>query len=381
MRARLPRYAAGVVALSLLATLVAAALAGSASSGTGRHHLRTWSVAPGVTYTEWTFTTRDGPQRVHVLDLDPAVRGVSLDYAAAPQLRVHEATSTLVGSERHAVAGVNGSFYDVDDTGAPLGAGLSRTRGLLHAGASGWDEAFFQAADGSYQVGPLALRASLVQQPTWRVSGLNSPHARPDSITVYTPAWGRASGRHVLDGRRTPVRQVHVVGGVVVQNTARLARGHRFHGLLLVGLGEGARELRSVAVGSRLRARWSLDRRVRMAITGSQVLVRDGRVVATDDHLLAPRTAVGIDGDTGHVVVATLDGRQPDAVGRTTRGWARVLVTLGVDDAVNLDGGRSSTMVARPVGGGAATVVNAPSLGRERWVPDALTVKYRRPRG
>ncbi len=380
MRARLPRYAAGVLALSLLAALLAAALVSPASSRGARHHLRTWTVAPGVTYTEWTFTTRDGRQRVHVLDVDPAVRGVSLDYVANPLLRERAPTSVLVGAERHAVAGVNGSFFDIDDTGAPLGVGVSRTRGLLHASTSGWVDAFFRAADGSYRVGPLTLRASLVQQPTWRVSGLNTPHARPDSITVYTRAWGNASGRHVLDGRRTPVRQVHVLGGVVVQNTARLAQGHRFHGLLLVGLGEGARELQSLAVGSRLRARWSLDRRVRMAITGSQVLVRDGRGVAIDDHLLAPRTAVGIDHDTGHVVVATLDGRQSDAVGLTTRGWARVLVALGVDDAINLDGGRSSTMVARGVGGASADVVNAPSLVRERWVPDALTVEYRRPR-
>jgi hypothetical protein len=380
MRARVPRYAAGALAVSLVATVLTATLVSPASSGPARHHLQTWAVAPGITYAEWTFTTREGPQRVHVLDLDPAVPGVSLDYAANRQLRLRAPTSTLVDAERHAVAGVNGSFFDIDDTGAPLGAGVSRRRRLLHASVSGWNEAFYQAADGTYQVGPLALRAHRVQQPTWAVTGLNSPHARPDSNTVYTPAWGRASGRAVLDGRRTPVRQVHVVGGVVVANTARLARGHRFHGLLLVGLGEGAAELASLTVGTRLRARWSLDQRVRMAVTGSQVLVRNGRVVATDDHLVAPRTAVGIDHDTGHVVVATLDGRQSDAVGRTTRGWARVLVALGVDDAINLDGGRSTTMVARGVGGTPVDVVNAPALVRERWVPDALTVEYRRPR-
>jgi exopolysaccharide biosynthesis protein len=113
-----------------------------------------------------------------------------------------------------------------------------------------------------------------------------------------------------------------------------------------------------------------------MAITGSQVLVRDGQVVARSDGLRAPRTAIGIDGDTGHVLLVTLDGRDPHAVGMRMRGWARFLARLGIDHAVNLDGGGSSTMVARTAGGSALAVVNRPSLGHQRRVPDAVTVDY-----
>lgn len=381
MRARFPRYAVPALALAVLAATLAAVLAAAlgapASSVSGRTHLRTWSVAPGVTYSQWRFSAPAGPQRIHVLDIDPTAPGVSLDYAASGTLRRRAPTSALVAGERHAVAGVNGSFFDIADTGAPLGVGRSRSRGLLHATAAGWNSAFYQGADGAYHVGPLALRARLVEHPTWQVGALNTPHARPDSISLYTPTWGRASGRHLLDGRHTQVRQVHVRDGVVRQNIGHLTRGHRFRGLLLVGLGAGARELRSLPVGDALTARWSLDQPPRMAITGSQVLVSGGKVVATNDHLLAPRTAVGLDTDTGHVVVATLDGRQTGAIGRTTRGWAEVLVDLGVDEAVNLDGGGSTTMVARNRGGTATEVVNAPSLGHQRRVADALTVEYR----
>src|SRR4051794_8035165 len=211
MRARFPRYAVPVLALTLLAALVGAPPSTSAE----RTRLRTWTVAPGITYSQWAFSSPAGPQRIHVLDINPKIPGVSLDYAANATLRRRAPTSALVASERHAVAGVNGSFFDITDTGAPLGIGRSRARGLLHAPASGWNNAFYQAADGSYHVGPLALTARLVQQPTWKVSGLNTPHARPGSITLYTPVWGSASGRRVLDGQRGPVRQVHVRGGVV----------------------------------------------------------------------------------------------------------------------------------------------------------------------
>jgi hypothetical protein len=172
---------------------------------------------------------------------------------------------------------------------------------------------------------------------------------------------------------------VHVNHGVVRQNTSTLRKNRRFHGFLLIGVGRGAQLLETLPVGSPLDATWALDPKPQMAITGSQVLVQDGHVVATNDHVTAPRTAVGIDRATGHILLVTLDGRQRRATGMSMRGWARLLKGLGVDDAVNLDGGGSSTMVARSADGSTTSVVNRPSLGHERRVPDVLTVDYAPP--
>jgi hypothetical protein len=273
------------------------------------------------------------------------------------------------------VAGTNANYFDISDTGAPSGIGRVRARGVVHAPATGWNDAFYQAADGSYHVGTLGFRGRIAQHPTWPVTGLNLPHARPDAITIYTPVWGEASGRAVVDRRRTPVREVHVRDGVVRASTTTRWRGHRFRGYLLLGLGGGARLLSRLTIGSEIDTTWALDPQPLMAVTGSQVLVRGGKVVATSDHERAPRTAVGIDADTGRVLLVALDGRQKNARGMSMVGWGRFLASLGVDDAVNLDGGGSSTMVARSADGTTTGVVNRPSLGHERRVPDALTVE------
>lgn len=340
-----------------------------------------WTVAPGVEYREWHFRTAAGPQRIHVLDVDPSVAGVSLDYVTHHRLRTCTTTRRLLSRDDASVAGVNGSFFDIEDTGAPLGIGRSSTRGLLHAATSGWKEAFYRAADGSYHVGPLTLSARVTGHPDLPVAGYNVPHARPNAITVYTAAWGAAAGRRVVDDPGAEVREVHVRHGIVRRNS-RLPMAQRpFHGFLLLGVGAGAPLLKSLTVGSRVSAHWSLDQPTKMAITGSQVLVQDGRVVATNDHLSAPRTAVGIDPGTGHVILAALDGRQVGAAGLTTLGWARVLDGLGVGTALNLDGGGSTTMVARDATGDATAVVNVPSLGHQRHLPDALAVDYEPPRG
>lgn len=373
------RYVARALTTILLGSALAAGLAAAGPTQAGVSHRTSWKVAPGVTYRAWRFTTHAGSQRVHLLDVDPAKPGVSIAYRNNATLQMRAPTSRIVANDPTAVGGTNGNYFDISDTGAPVGVGRSRTRGVTHAPASGWNNAFYQTADGSYDVGTVTLTGHLAQHPDWPVTGLNLPHARPNAITLYTPVWGKARGRAVLDGRRTPVREVHVKDGVVRQNTTTLMKGRTFQGYLLIGLGRGAKLLRTLKVGSDLDASWALDPKPKMAITGSQVLVQHGRVVAADDGQKAPRTAVGIDQDTGHVVLAALDGRQKNAVGLSTLGWARFLKRIGVDDAVNLDGGGSTTMVARSADGGTTSVVNRPSLGRERWVPDALTVDYQAP--
>jgi hypothetical protein len=371
------RRVTGTVASALL-VLALGTTPGTAARTTGD---AAWKVAPGVRYREWQFHTAAGPQRIHVLDIDPTVAGVSLDYVTHHRLRTRTTTRRLLSRDSAAVAGVNGSFFDIEDTGAPLGIGRSSTRGLLHAAASGWNEAFYRATDGSYHIGPLTLSARVPGHPEVPVAGYNVPHARPNAVTVYTAAWGAAAGTRVVDDPDAEVREVHVREGVVRRNSRRPMDQRPFHGFLLLGVGTGAPLLKSLAVGSAVSARWSLDQHPQMAITGSQVLVQDGKVVATNDHMPAPRTAVGIDPSTGHILLAALDGRQTGAAGLSTLGWARVLAGLGVGAALNLDGGGSTTMVARDATGASTGVVNVPSQGHQRRLPDALAVDYAPPRG
>jgi exopolysaccharide biosynthesis protein len=59
---------------------------------------------------------------------------------------------------------------------------------------------------------------------------------------------------------------------------------------------------------------------------------------------------------------------------------AQLLRTLGDEDALNLDGGGSSTMVARNAAG-TVGVRNQPSEGRQRAVPNGLGFTYARPTG
>jgi hypothetical protein len=81
-----------------------------------------------------------------------------------------------------------------------------------------------------------------------------------------------------------------------------------------------------------------------------------------------PRTAIGIKAN-GDILLVVIDGRQTGwSKGMTQIQEARFLKSLGAVDALNLDGGGSSTMVVRDV------IKNRPSDGSERAVSSAIVI-------
>ena len=80
-----------------------------------------------------------------------------------------------------------------------------------------------------------------------------------------------------------------------------------------------------------------------------------------------PRTAAGVD-NRGNLLLVTVDGRAAWSRGASLDEMAAIMKRYGAVQALNLDGGGSTTMA---IGGG---VVNAPSDGRERPIADGLLV-------
>ena len=94
-----------------------------------------------------------------------------------------------------------------------------------------------------------------------------------------------------------------------------------------------------------------------------------------DDLEMHPRTAIGIDRDTGQVLMLVVDGRQSFSRGYTMVELANLMTTLGAEDALNLDGGGSSTLLALDPNG-VLGVRNSPSDGFERHVANGLEVTF-----
>ena len=108
-------------------------------------------------------------------------------------------------------------------------------------------------------------------------------------------------------------------------------------------------------------------------------LVWDGKDVTadvsgsynTDRH---SRTMVGITAD-GKLVICVLDGRQePFSCGGTMHELAQIMLEAGCVRAFNLDGGGSTTFMAKNEGSNICTVQNRPSDGSERSISNGIII-------
>nr|WP_161947697.1 TonB-dependent receptor [Rufibacter ruber] len=119
----------------------------------------------------------------------------------------------------------------------------------------------------------------------------------------------------------------------------------------------------------------------KIAIGGAPVLVQNGvknitdaaEMIVVDNTSRRARTAIGYTA-TKKMIMLVVEGGNPEvSAGVTLSELADIMVSLGAVEALNLDGGGSSTMVVK----GQLTI--QPSDGTERAMPTSLILKQRAP--
>ncbi|MFF4607129.1 phosphodiester glycosidase family protein [Streptomyces sp. NPDC001339] len=366
------------------------------------------TVAPGVTYGAFLMTVPRGVVHGHLLTVDLTEPRVSVDLLYPGAVGARSPVSVLAAASG-AVAAVNGDFFNIDErqhpgveaTGAPVGPAVASGRQLKGAVPDGQrfgpvmppgattEDVLGVGADHRARLDRLTLRGVvLAPEGMLPLSGVNQYALPVDGIGAYTARWGPASRMRATCGtdsdRAAPcspdtaevtVRYGRVVAVGGLPGAGGVARGS----VVLVGREEGARRLRALHVGEPVRVGYRLVGRgpapLRFAVGGFPI-VRDAEPVAgLDTVTVAVRTSAGI-GDGGRVLyLLALDGALGQGrTGLTVRELAELMDELGARDAVNLDGGGSSTLVTDDGDGGGITVRNHPSGGAERPVPNAVGV-------
>ena len=267
---------------------------------------------------------------------------------------------------------VNGDFFAGE--GQPVGAVVSD--GRLMRSPNPKHHQFSVAADGSLSTGSLEWRGTVVPtdlQPL-ELDGVNVVRDA-NELVLYTPSYGPSTGTNpygvevVLEVVRPggPIR----VGQTNVVHLAELRRAGETSiprdGAVLSGHGRAATALLDLwdrlgdgEVSKEALLRLDVEPDAVDSIGGSPILVRDGRRwYATDDRELYrfrhPRTVVGWTA-AGDLLLVTVDGRQPGySEGMTMAEVADLMIGLGADEAINMDGGGSTSFVVN------GDVVNRPS--------------------
>ncbi len=334
----------------------------------------TQQVAPGLALTNFQRRESGGWNTGNVLTADLTVPTVSMDVRNSGQVAgVAELTTQLNGTG--AVAGVNGDFFDMNYSGAPVGL-ASGASGVVNA-PTGTRPAF-SIANGRAAIGALTTSGSvtIAGQPH-PIRGLNTPAIPVDGIGVYTALWGSATLDRPMGGpgALSPrIARATVVDGVVTEvrpgaGDPQIPAG----GQVLLGREAGADLISALRVGDPVTVSVGLDKPVNLALSGAEQLVIDGEVnPAVSDDGLHSRTAIGVSRDGSKVIALTLDGQTTASVGMRRSELGAFMKSLGAYQALNLDGGGSSMMAARVSGTTTPLIVNTPSDGHERQVSNSL---------
>lgn len=401
---RRPRGHRLIAALAVAALLVGPAPAARSALLTGYLLAGQTPAAPGTFYS-WgaAATGSTGAQSVNVVTVDPADPLISFEASLsndrATGLERTSAQARRASREGHrVVAAINGDVW-----GGYSGGGWSAPNGVhvrageLMIAGTGLRPAFAVGADRRPRIGTIGVSIGVRRGDgsVLSVSRVNQSR-RYGEIALYTPRFGAstltsASGTEVL--LRGAVLPLRPSGSV----TATVAAVRRSAGNTTLGAGDlvlsapagGYDEvLATFSVGEMITLTTSITpgwEEVGELITGREWVVRDGapwvwpRPSSAD--AAHPRSAAALTAD-GRVLLVTVDGRQPGVSGGVTLAeLGQLLIGLGAVQAINLDGGGSTTLAVRRPGDLAVSLVNRPSDGAERSVSNALLVVSSAPTG
>lgn len=101
----------------------------------------------------------------------------------------------------------------------------------------------------------------------------------------------------------------------------------------------------------------------KFAVSGNAQVVTDGKVTPPPiDIARNPRSAVGVSADGKTLILMAIDGHQAGHSRGVTLGeLGTIMQTYGASNAINLDGGGSTSMVLKDTATGVFTTVNRPS--------------------
>ena len=304
--------------------------------------------------------------------------------------------------DRRVVVAVNGGFGVLGDMRGYGGVleNLHIQDGELITQPTDTDACFGVTEAGEFLSTPVQMKANIqIGTHTLEIGCINQRRLDGCKVTLYTPRLGesthtnRRRGKEViLSGLPLPLtpNYAHPYQVKTVSNNGN-STIPKDGAILWINAQEKDPGISQLNPGASGKLTVTLSppewNQVRHAVGGRLRLLKNGKInqMLVDKHLEnkkrhapgkrsqelnlshEPRTALGYNADTLFLVVA--DGRQPKySTGLTLYELASILIELGATEAINLDGGSSSTFVVND------EVVNQPSGRQEREVLNAVFI-------
>lgn len=417
------RARVAVLALVLLSLVVfSSSVFGESATGTFDVLFSDSVVVPignGVTFERRTLLTSSGWIQMSVIRVNLSSPGIAVGPVLADGSLTSPKAVTSIADAAGLIAAINGDFFDIGATSAPLSF-LAQGGKMIRSPRKDPDFASLAICnDGTGLLGQWRWEGVLRGPNGLEITlaGLNEISVPADLAVIYDQHWSWARHPGNADVWHLMIRDGIVESCASGWPTPRLSspgdgngasdapRGWlgtpgeagltidgdacpstpSYDGVLYVVLrGHSAQIAQALSPGDRVSIEGSLTPPTPglwTAFSGKPVLVQDGAIVrglwqytGIQSLLAAPRTAVGLSEDGTTLIMAVVDGRLPGARGVTLDELAKIMISLGAHEALNLDGGGSSTAAILDPVTDCVILANRPSGGVQRRVPYAVGV-------
>ena len=353
----------------------------------GRDSVSTVTVVPGV---EHMTIVKDGPFAIHVLVVDLKTENIQVEsYRPVGLVKTTEQARRNNSEGHDVIAAINADFFSFE-SGWPVNNQIKN--GEFVFATSTQRSHFAIDTDGNPFIDKFSISAWVKPKngTAYPIDAVNGTH-RLNSIVLHTSFSDTATSFSgpgmtfllTLAGSSWSVGDTLKM--LVAQNGGSdLSRIAKNQAVLWVGSGPDVwRAREDVTVGDTVLVYLGMQppvRHIRTMVGGVGMIVSNGMPVSdslnvkektTITFLRArhPRTFVGFDRDSTRLFLCVVDGRQASSLGMNFQEMAGFLLSIGVWNAMNLDGGGSSTMVIRD------SIVNSPSdKTGERPVANTLQI-------
>ncbi|HHW30903.1 MAG TPA: phosphodiester glycosidase family protein [Clostridiaceae bacterium] len=350
------------------------------------------TITSGVTYENITRFTVEGWLNINVIRVDLSNENIEIDTLAnTDSLNKLTSTKTLAES-RGAVAAINASFFTPTGNGTGYPDGPIVESGKIISSTSEYN------LYGNYMASFSLDSFNNAFYDFWKSSiSLLVPEGEPIAVGQFNkPSRVQYKDYTVIDRRWSDtsigaseeypdiVEMVVIEGKVVEFRQGQPPIPMPENGYVVVTREQGGIRLMEcfkpgddVELSITTTPDWN---NYKMSVTGSSILVKDGKIPDKFSFDLPyiskrqPRTAIGTSKDGKQLILVTVDGRQNSSIGLTQLETARLMLDLGAYNAINFDGGGSTTMVGRPLGSNNLKVLNSPSDGIVRTISTAIGI-------
>ncbi len=391
------RYIRKIVEVLTVIAILASIPVRSSAASTNKTIYQTSTVeniTSGATLERIKRFTQEGWQSINVIRVDLSNPNIEVDTLTDKE-SIRKAASTLNHAKNNgAIAAINGGFFLwTDESGivSPIGPAV-RSGNVLSASYDFNREKETMATfsiDNTDNAGisywKTDIKLITADGKAIPVGRYNQPYYGHQDLTIIDRRWSKTS-----IGTDTKYGSSDIIEMIVENDTVKEIRKVKpsveipANGYVVVTRNSGTKLIEdNFKVGDKVRlditATVDLDQQ-KMAMTGGSILVKDGVIPQqfshspSDMNVRNPRTAIGSSRDGKQVIMVTVDGRQQGSIGMTQAELAQLMLELGAYNALNLDGGGSTTMVARPQGETSVQVINTPSEGSQRSVASAIGV-------